>query len=98
MRLFTNVVFVILDSKNYHLSTSKSIVVQMFDEICADPATLVEILLDYDCDISIVDLFHRIVNTLSRVSRTDMQESKNGGRAFGRPTWGSIREVSNGKL
>jgi hypothetical protein len=27
--------------------------------------------LNYDCDLSAVDLFHRIVNTLSRVAKTD---------------------------
>jgi brefeldin A-inhibited guanine nucleotide-exchange protein len=77
----TNVFFVILDSKNSPVE-HKSIVVQTFDEICSDPATLAEIFLNYDCDLSAVDLFHRIVNTLSRVSRTGVQEPKSGGMSF----------------
>ena len=37
-----------------------------------------EIFLNYDCDLSAVDLFHRIVNTLSRVARSDAEEPKSG--------------------
>ena len=65
----TNVFFVILDSKNSPIE-HKSLVVTLFQEICSDPNTLAEIFLNYDCDLSAVDLFHRIVNTLSKVSRT----------------------------
>ena len=71
----TNVFFVILDSKNSP-AEHKSIVVKTFDEICSDPTTLAEIFLNYDCDLSAVDLFHRIVNTLSTVSRTGIHEPK----------------------
>jgi hypothetical protein len=65
----TNVFFVILDSKNSPIE-HKSLVVTLFDEICSDPTTLAEIFLNYDCDLSAVDLFHRIINTLSKVART----------------------------
>jgi brefeldin A-inhibited guanine nucleotide-exchange protein len=71
----TNVFFVILDSRNSP-AEHKSIVVRTFEEICSDPATLAEIFLNYDCDLSAVDLFHRIVNTLSRVARAGLQEPK----------------------
>ena len=73
----TNVFFVILDSKNSPIE-HKRLVVTLFEEICSDPTTLAEIFLNYDCDLSAVDLFHRIVNTLSRVSRsTEEDESVN---------------------
>jgi hypothetical protein len=65
----TNVFFVILDSKNSPIE-HKSLVVTLFDEICSDPTALAEIFLNYDCDLSAVDLFHRIVNTLSKVARS----------------------------
>lgn len=65
----TNVFFVILDSKNSPIE-HKSLVVTLFDEICSDPTTLAEIFLNYDCDLSAVDLFHRIVNALSKAART----------------------------
>ena len=71
----TNVFFVILDSKNSPME-HKSLVVTLFEEICSDPHTLAEIFLNYDCDLSAVDLFHRIVNTLSRAARSDPQEPK----------------------
>jgi brefeldin A-inhibited guanine nucleotide-exchange protein len=73
----TNVFFVILDSKNSP-AEHKSIVVNTFNEICSDPNTLAEIFLNYDCDLSAVDLFHRIVNTLSRLSRSGLLEPNRG--------------------
>jgi Sec7-like guanine-nucleotide exchange factor len=65
----TNVFFVILDSKNSPMD-HKTLVVTLFQEICSDPQTLAEIFLNYDCDLSAVDLFHRIVNTLAKVARS----------------------------
>mmetsp|Transcript_59904 Transcript_59904/g.147208 ORF Transcript_59904/g.147208 Transcript_59904/m.147208 type:complete len:2160 (-) Transcript_59904:645-7124(-) len=72
----TNVFFVILDSKNSPVE-HKSLVVTLFDEMCSDPTTLAEIFLNYDCDMSAVDLFHRIVNSLSKVARTPEIEDPN---------------------
>ena len=77
----TNVFFVILDSANTP-AEHKSLVVKTFDEICSDPSALAEIFLNYDCDLSAVDLFHRIVNTLSKVSRTGLHEPRAGGMGF----------------
>jgi brefeldin A-inhibited guanine nucleotide-exchange protein len=74
----TNVFFVILQSKNSP-AEHKSIVVNTFNEICSDPNTLAEIFLNYDCDLSAVDLFYRIVNTLSRLSREGLQQDSSHG-------------------
>ena len=74
----TNVFFVILQSKNSP-AEHKSIVVNTFNEICSDPSTLAEIFLNYDCDLSAVDLFHRIVNTLSRLSREGLHQDSSHG-------------------
>jgi len=63
----TNVFFVILDSPNSTVE-HKSLVVTLFQEICSCEDTLAEIFLNYDCDLSAVDLFHRIVTALSRVA------------------------------
>ena len=74
----TNVFFVILDSKNSPIE-HKSLVVTLFNEICSDPTSLAEIFLNYDCDLSAVDLFHRIINTLSKVARmTDADAGDSG--------------------
>eukprot|EP00934_Nitzschia_sp_Nitz4_P004877 Nitzschia sp. Nitz4//scaffold63_size106090//21899//28360//NITZ4_004382-RA/size106090-processed-gene-0.139-mRNA-1//-1//CDS//3329555951//4867//frame0 len=65
----TNVFFVILDSPNSPME-HKLLVVTLFHEICSDPQTLAELFLNYDCDLSAVDLFHRMINTLGKVARS----------------------------
>ena len=90
----TNVFFVILDSKNTP-AEHKSIVVKTFAEICSDPSTLAEIFLNYDCDLSAVDLFHRIVNTLSMVSRTGIQETRSGGIFMGSQSVARLVKLRN---
>ena len=70
----TNVFFVILDSKNSTIEHKLRVVV-LFEEICSDSDTLAEIFLNYDCDLSAVDLFQRIVNTLARVAKIGLHDS-----------------------
>ncbi|KAL3756746.1 hypothetical protein ACHAWU_003496 [Discostella pseudostelligera] len=70
----TNVFFVILDSKNSTVQ-HKLLVVTLFEEICADATTLAEIFLNYDCDLSAVDLFSRIVNALGKVARVGLSDA-----------------------
>ena len=74
----TNVFFVILDSKNSTIQ-HKLLVVTLFEEICSDATTLAEIFLNYDCDLSAVDLFQRIVNTLGKVARVGLIDSTGSG-------------------
>lgn len=74
----TNVFFVILDSKNSTVQ-HKMLVVALFEEICSDPTTLAEIFLNYDCDLSAVDLFQRIVNTLGKVARIGLTDTTGSG-------------------
>jgi len=80
----TNVFFVILDSKNSTVQ-HKLLVVTLFEEICSDATTLAEIFLNYDCDLSAVDLFSRIVNTLGKVARVGLGDAtgSNGGSGGG---------------
>jgi len=70
----TNVFFVILDSKNSTVQ-HKLLVVTLFEEICSDANTLAEIFLNYDCDLSAVDLFGRIVNALAKVARVGLSDA-----------------------
>ena len=78
----TNVFFVILDSKNSSIEHKLRVVI-LFEEICSDPATLAEIFLNYDCDLSAVDLFQRIVNTLARVAKIGLHDQgMNSGGIF----------------
>ena len=69
----TNVFFVILDSKNSTVE-HKMRVVMLFEEICGDPDTLAEIFLNYDCDLSAVDLFQRIVGTLAKAAMAGLRD------------------------
>ena len=73
----TNIFFVILDSPNSS-PDHKSLVINLFEQICADPATLAEIFLNYDCDLSAVDLFHRIVAALARSAKTELTSDIKG--------------------
>lgn len=70
----TNVFFVILDSKNSTVQ-HKLLVVTLFEEICSDATALAEIFLNYDCDLSAVDLFSRIVNALGKVARVGLSDA-----------------------
>eukprot|EP00986_Skeletonema_menzelii_P020737 scaffold32152_cov148-Skeletonema_menzelii.AAC.2 len=74
----TNVFFVILDSKNSTIQ-HKLLVITLFEEICSDATTLAEIFLNYDCDLSAVDLFQRIVNALGKVARVGLTDATGSG-------------------
>ena len=79
----TNIFFVILQSPNSP-PEHKSLVIKLFEQICGDSETLAEIFLNYDCDLSAVDLFHRIVSVLSRVGKTEIDEvNAPSGNVFG---------------
>ncbi|GMI00582.1 hypothetical protein TrVE_jg2459 [Triparma verrucosa] len=79
----TNIFFVILQSPNSP-PEHKSLVIKLFEQICGDSETLAEIFLNYDCDLSAVDLFHRIVSVLSRVGKTEIDEvNVPSGNVFG---------------
>lgn len=42
---------------------------KVFHTLCCDPRALVEIFLNYDCNLENVDLFRRIVLCLAKVGR-----------------------------
>ena len=80
----TNVFFVILDSKNSTLQ-HKLLLVTLSEEICSDATTLVEIFLNYDYDLSAVDLFTQIVNALAKVARVGLSDTT-GSEGYGIPS------------
>ena len=90
----TNVFFVILDSKNSTVQ-HKLLVVTLFEEICSDATTLAEIFLNYDCDLSAVDLFSRIVNALGKVARVGLSDAMgSSGAGAGGGAAGSLQYVA----
>ena len=45
------------------------LVLEVLCDICSDPNVLVEIFLNYDCDLYAIDLFKRIVTSLSKMAK-----------------------------
>lgn len=43
------------------------LVLDVISDLCRDPLALVEIFVNYDCDLDAIDLFKRIVTALAKV-------------------------------
>ncbi|CAG8691174.1 2151_t:CDS:2, partial [Cetraspora pellucida] len=66
--LFNEIYLRFLDMSNAtHLQ--KHLVLQGLMKICQKPQILLDIYLNYDCDIAMVSVFERIVNSLSKVAQ-----------------------------
>ena len=78
----TNVFFVILDSKNSTVQL-RLLVLTLFKEICSNAMTLAEIFLNYNWDLSAVNLFSRITNTLGKVARMVLSDATGSSGAGG---------------
>ena len=44
-------------------------VIQALTRICADAQSIVDIYLNYDCDLTMANIFTRLVNDLSRIAQ-----------------------------
>ena len=96
--LITNIFFVIVQSPNSS-AEHKSLVINLFEQVCSDPKTLAEIFLNYDCDLSAVDLFHRIVSALERSAKSEANEFDPGLPAasiFHSPRLAMIKQANAG--
>ncbi|KAK9719991.1 guanine nucleotide exchange protein for ADP-robosylation factor [Basidiobolus ranarum] len=78
--LFNEIYLRILEMPNSTFK-QKQMVLQGLNKICSHPQALVDIYLNYDCDISTASIFERIVNSLSRIAqgRTSKAGSTVGG-------------------
>ena len=63
---FTNVFFPILDSSNSSYQ-QKVLVLQVVYKVCEAPQTIIDIFINYDCDIQSVNIFETMVHHLSRL-------------------------------
>ena len=63
-----NIVLSVLDSTNAGFA-HKMMALALLARIADDPATLVEIYLNYDCDLQATDLFARLVQQLCRLAQ-----------------------------
>ena len=64
----TNVFLRILESENSSYD-HKLRVLEVFHSICHDPKALVELFINYDCDMDAIDLFRRIVDGFAKVAK-----------------------------
>ncbi|KAM6142771.1 LOW QUALITY PROTEIN: brefeldin A-inhibited guanine nucleotide-exchange protein 1 [Phoenicopterus ruber ruber] len=64
----------------YILETSTSsfdhkwMVIQTLTRICADAQSVVDIYVNYDCDLNAANIFERLVNALSKIAQEGSQE------------------------
>ena len=91
----TNVFFVILDSKNSTVQL-RLLVLTLFKEICSNAMTLAEIFLNYNCNLSAVNLFSHIVNALGKVVRVVLSDAtgSSGAGMGGRGAAGLLQFVA----
>ncbi|KAM1605801.1 hypothetical protein PS2_026498 [Malus domestica] len=57
-----------LDGLDFPISQKLS-VLRMVEKVCKDPQMLVDIFVNYDCDLEAPNLFERMVTSLSRISQ-----------------------------
>ncbi|KAK4784611.1 hypothetical protein SAY86_018979 [Trapa natans] len=50
-------------------TTQKLCVLRMLEKICKDPQMLVDVYVNYDCDLEAPNLFERMVTTLSKIAQ-----------------------------
>ncbi|CAM9504553.1 unnamed protein product [Chrysoparadoxa australica] len=58
----------------------KILVLKVFQNLCSDSAVLVEIFLNYDCDMEAIDLYKRIVRGLEKVAKGGMIEAESSSK------------------
>ncbi|CAG8555206.1 7956_t:CDS:2, partial [Paraglomus occultum] len=66
--LFAEIYLRFLDMSNATYK-QKQMVLQGLMKICSNPQSLVDVYLNYDCDLSMTSVFEKTVNTLSRVAQ-----------------------------
>eukprot|EP00756_Hemistasia_phaeocysticola_P044533 Hpha_TRINITY_DN18338_c0_g1::TRINITY_DN18338_c0_g1_i1::g.158210::m.158210/K18442/ARFGEF, BIG; brefeldin A-inhibited guanine nucleotide-exchange protein len=63
---FTNVLLVILESSNSSLQ-QKLLVIQAIHRLCENPQTIIDLFVNYDCELESVNIFEHMMNNLSRI-------------------------------
>nr|CAG8600694.1 11498_t:CDS:2 [Entrophospora candida] len=76
--LFSEIYLKFLDMSNATYQ-QKKLVLQGLMKICLKPQILLDIYLNYDCDISMASVFEHIVTTLSKVAQTRSKNTSNSG-------------------
>ena len=71
---FSKILLCILASSNSSV-VQKQIVLKLLLTICKQPQTLVDIFLNYDCQLESDDLFERMVNELASIAKSTTNEN-----------------------
>lgn len=58
-------------------ANQKISVLRMLEKVCKDPQMLVDIFVNYDCDLEAPNLFERMVTSLSRISQVTQSTDPN---------------------
>ena len=85
--LFTTVFLRILESPHSTMQ-QKGMLLQLLQRVCSDPHALVDMYVNYDCDMLRKDIFAKMVNQLTRVVQT-------GAHAAGPPGLGPSGPLSD---
>lgn len=65
---FKEIIFSILESSSSSFE-HKWIVINMLEKICEDPQSMVDIYVNYDCDLTATNIFERIIDGLFKVAQ-----------------------------
>ncbi|VDK59211.1 unnamed protein product, partial [Anisakis simplex] len=65
---FKEIIFSILESSSSSFE-HRWIVVNTLEKICEDPQSLVDIYVNYDCNLTATNIFERIINGLSKIAQ-----------------------------
>ena len=69
---FTTIFLRILESPNSTFY-QKIMVIQLLHNMCKDPQTMVDIYVNYDCDLKHIDIFAKMLNQLTRIVQSGIQ-------------------------
>uniref|UniRef100_A0A0N5A8A3 SEC7 domain-containing protein n=1 Tax=Syphacia muris TaxID=451379 RepID=A0A0N5A8A3_9BILA len=65
---FREIIFSILESSSSSFE-HKWIVVNTLEKICEDPQSVVDIYVNYDCNLTAANIFERMINSLSKIAQ-----------------------------
>jgi brefeldin A-inhibited guanine nucleotide-exchange protein len=72
LEVFITTIFLrILESENSTYD-HKFRVLEVFHRICKDSSALVEVFINYDCEMEAIDLFRRVVDGFAKIAKVIM--------------------------
>lgn len=78
---FPLIILRFLDVADSPLSQRTS-VLRMLEKVCKDPQMLVDVFVNYDCDLEAPNLFERMINALSRIAQGNVSSDPNSANSL----------------